>query len=344
MGNIFTEIKIPKGDILFNTYDYLIAKARGSMFATKRKLRKIVNLPPRIDTYVFQAVAEPILLYGCDVWGTSNKGTSSIDKLCLWYLRSVLKVKSSTSNTIVWGELGYIPPSIKCHHRLFCYYMRLKTLPDSMLVKKAFNDMLRLHEQGFTTWVTKVHAHALVYGLDLEAQNVSTFKIMCKNHLYTHFINTWQSKLSDTTNNPILRTYRLFKSKFQFEPYLNTIKNYQHRQGLTRLRSNSHDLEIERGRHHNIPVSDRLCDSCNVIEDEFHFMLNCVKNERERDDLFSKINRVFPNYDTLDNISKFVYLFKSDDPQIVTWLSKYIADSLKVRRHANTKVRTVMTA
>ena len=49
-------------------------------------------------TYFFFATIEPILTYGTEVWGVSTKGTEQMDKLCLWYLKSTLGVKRSTSN------------------------------------------------------------------------------------------------------------------------------------------------------------------------------------------------------------------------------------------------------
>ena len=83
--------------------------------------------------------------------GVNNKGTEQIDKLCLWYFKSILGVKPSTSSYMVWGELGYVPSSIKCHIKLLHYHDRLRNLPDNMLVKRAYNEALHLHEQGFKT-------------------------------------------------------------------------------------------------------------------------------------------------------------------------------------------------
>jgi hypothetical protein len=50
-----------------------------------------------------------------------------------------------------------------------------------------------------------------------------------------------------------LRTYRLFKDQFVFEPYLNW-GTYNQRNILTKFRISSHKLEIEKGRYMNIPA------------------------------------------------------------------------------------------
>ena len=46
---------------------------------------------------------------------------------------------------------------------------------------------------------------------------------------------------------------------------------------LVNFRIGAHDLEIETGRHRNIPRENRKCKVCisNSVEDEYHFLLNC---------------------------------------------------------------------
>ena len=46
------------------------------------------------------------------------------------------------------------------------------------------------------------------------------------------------------------------------------------------MRVSAHDLEIEKGRHHNIQRNLRLCKNCStqILENEFHFMLVCTKH------------------------------------------------------------------
>jgi hypothetical protein len=71
-----------------------------------------------------------------------------------------------------------------------------------------------------------------------------------------------------------LRTYRLFKQNFNFEPYLN-ILDFKQRQALTKLRIGNHLLEIELGRHKNIKAADRICKIYkDGVEDELTSSLN----------------------------------------------------------------------
>ena len=91
--------------------------------------------------------------------------------------------------------------------------------------------------------------------------------------------------LQDINNNPILRTYNLFKKEFKWECYLNWVKNPKYRKALTKFRLSSHTLEIERGRHTNptTPLEQRQCRICHVWRrDSFPFMLPHVHGRAPR--------------------------------------------------------------
>ena len=71
-----------------------------------------------------------------------------------------------------------------------------------------------------------------------------------------------------------MRTYILFKNNFAFEYYLD-LDNFN-RNILIRFRISAHTLEIEKGRHQNRPLNERICKLCKLeIVDEIHFLLQC---------------------------------------------------------------------
>ena len=91
----------------------------------------------------------------------------------------------------------------------------------------------------------------------------------------------------------ITRTYRLYKSSFGTECYLKSISNPKFRCAISILRASSHDLEIERGRyvHLKLNIDERICLSCNVVENEEHFVTTCKDNEVERALFTNKFNK-----------------------------------------------------
>ena len=89
---------------------------------------------------------------------------------------------------------------------------------------------------------------------------------------------------------------------------------------LTSFRVSSHKLQIERGRHLNIPRNERICRNCNsnMIENEYHFLLICPKYS----DLRNKYIKRY--YFTWPTIQKFTNLMSKNSKFIVNNLSKFI--------------------
>ena len=98
------------------------------------------------------------------------------------------------------------------------------------------------------------------------------------NCLKDHFKNCWEYEKSRSSK---LSFYHSIKSKFQKEPYLDTIKKSTYRYKTTQLRISAHDLAIERGRYSNLPRDSRICKWCaltladNIVEDEKHMLYYC---------------------------------------------------------------------
>ena len=70
--------------------------------------------------------------------------------------------------------------------------------------------------------------------------------------------------------------YRLFKSNFRFEEYLDVL-NDKNRFTFCRFSTSNHRLPIEVGRWTNVERHNRLCQLCQSckIGDEFHYVLQC---------------------------------------------------------------------
>ena len=132
---------------------------------------------------------------------------------------------------------------------------------------------------------------------------------------------------------PILRTYRKFQTRYELEPYLYLVKNPKYRIAISKLRSSSHMLEIERGRHTGpvTPLENRLCPTCKVVENEIHFLLDCPSYERFREELFKKIDSVDLYFKQLLPTNKFLYLTSTSNEQILKWSGKFIYLSLNKR-------------
>lgn len=114
--------------------------------------------------------------------------------------------------------------------------------------------------------------------------------------------------------------------KFDFEKYLDKIKNFEQRR--TRFRISAHKLAIETGRYKGIPRHDRICTRCtdNTVEDERHFLFSCNYHTQEREALMSIINENCKNFSLL-NIpvdAKLVWLLNNENIDILCALCTFL--------------------
>ena len=99
----------------------------------------------------------------------------------------------------------------------------------------------------------------------------------------TCYIKFWESKIKSGEGR--LEYYKTVKTNFVLEKYLDEL-NFEERKNVSKLRCSDHALEINKGRHKNIPREQRLCKLCReeVVESEEHFLYNCsfydnIKND-----------------------------------------------------------------
>ena len=105
-------------------------------------------------------------------------------------------------------------------------------------------------------------------------ENIGNFLCTFKNRVKDIYVHEWHARLENSTR----ARFYINVAKFQFQKYLDLLKIEKYRKGLYKLRVCSHRLEIETGRWakpNKIPLDNRKCMICNVLEDEFHFVLEC---------------------------------------------------------------------
>ena len=93
-----------------NAKGLLHDKASKAMYSQIQKGRRL-NLPTDIMLKLFDSSEEPILLYGCEVWGYEN--LDILEKVHTKFGKFIFGVSKYSHNMPVYGELGRYPLSIK---------------------------------------------------------------------------------------------------------------------------------------------------------------------------------------------------------------------------------------
>ena len=130
-------------------------QGRRSQFSMLIKATRL-NLPIDIQNKIFENVVFPILLYGSEVWGFQ-----SIVMLEVFYrnfLKKLLKLRPSTPNCMVYGEVGALPLQVSVDKRVINYWLRLLNKHESTYSYIIYNIALKLFTIGDykTQWLCKV--------------------------------------------------------------------------------------------------------------------------------------------------------------------------------------------
>ena len=109
------------------------------------------------------------------------------------------------------------------------------------------------------------------------------------------------------------------------EKYVECISNDKLRSELAAFRLSAHNLDIERGRHINVPRENRICRLCSMsmVESEFRFLLVCPRYSDIRRDLLP--STAWPS------VAKFISIMATNSKMFLLKLSKFIKSANTLR-------------
>ena len=270
------------GSLLAGVED-LAVSARKAYYALLQKARKLGGLPVNIMCNLFSVLIEPIMLYASEIWGV--KRFEVMERVLLTFCKYVLQVPSNCSTVGVLGELGRFPFHLITQTRAVNYFSRISK-PE--ITPVLTSDALNLSKSLSKSWYKSVVENVEMSGCGQMIERLDWFDLkVYEERLEDIFLQSWTF---DKAQGAKLKFYDVVKESFGFEVYL-SILTRQERAVLTRFRLSCHTLEIEMGRHHRppIPAEERLCDTCEVLEDEFHFLFHCQKYIKERQELLKTL-------------------------------------------------------
>ena len=136
------------------------------------------------------------------------------------------------------------------------------------------------------------------------------------------YIKNWHDTIYD---QPKLEYYRMFKTEFAYEKYLDCINSKNHKQQLSRFRLSAHKLEIETGRYNNIPRDERKCKLCNLntVESEYHFLLICP--------IYKDLRTKYSIRTNWPNLAKFKNILSCQNTQVINNVARFLTDAMKLR-------------
>ena len=132
---------------------------------------------------------------------------------------------------------------------------------------------------------------------------------------------------NDLVNYPKLRTYRLIRSEFECEKYVDINLNLNEQSVLAQFRCGILLLRIETGRFVGEAEQDRLCKLCheNCVENEIHFLMSCNFYNEIRAQYFHDID----NFLILSTHEQLKYLLNLHPRKT----AKFLSQAFLMRKH-----------
>ena len=242
-------------------------------------LYKFTFLSPRHKLELFDKLVTPTLNYGSEIWGFIQGNT--IERVHLQFCKRLLGVKKTTQNDFIYGELGRTNFLTKRYLLIIRYWFKILSADERKYVKLIYRLMQNDIEARPNTvnWASLLRDLLSSLGfhevwIHQGVGNYNNFIAAVKQRLTDTFIQNWTARLEESTRANFYRTFAAFK----LQPYLDNVNVSKFRYALSRLRMSSHRLEVESGRWvkpNPTPLNERKCLNCKVLEDEYHFVLEC---------------------------------------------------------------------
>ena len=193
----------------------------------------------------------------------------------------------------------------------------------------------RIHQQFNSQWLLHIRSILNHCGLSYIYDEVSRLEpaeviLGVKERLYDQYLQQWRE---DITHSRKMRTYQIFKLNYNLEPYLFLPSHL--RTAVARFRTSCHSLAIETGRYTRplLPPEKRVCQTCEVMEDEKHFLLNCSSTQSlpEYKHFLSTCEREIQGFTRLSADAQFKTVMSCPNYNVIFSLAKLIHVAFKNR-------------
>ncbi|MEW8545934.1 MAG: reverse transcriptase family protein, partial [Candidatus Thiodiazotropha sp.] len=322
----------------------LSLKANRALFSIKQSIFN-KNIKPSAVLNIFDALVKPIALYASELWSPykpcyknktldemfelSLKSSSEYDKLYIKFCKYLLGVHSKACNFAVLSELGQYPLLITILTSSINFWLHIIQSSCDSLVAKAYLEQIN-GPNDRSIWVQFIKNVMCDLGFSHVWNNHYTFNSSnllnaIKSKLKERYISFWQKRMAGEEGMKKLQLYRLLKQNFKFESYLDDLHDKVIRKCLCAFRISAHRLRIERGRYCGEKPEERLCDNCNTIENEVHFLCQCNKYNVLRSKMFDSIKDISFTACTTSE-ETFMSIMTSKDIRIVKAVATFIRD------------------
>ena len=230
--------------------------------------------PVSVRLKTLRACVMSSMLYNCEAFGpnTPHKIDTTYNKL----IRTALQVRNNTPALILFVESGLLPIRALIDAREYKFFKRFQdSLQPNSERSLVFDELLR-NPSRFLKHYIKITD-------------------MFQNHrqIYAHHLNAVKVKIRELVakGKPKFSTYQRYNPDLEPSPFLQCMHPLTC--DIIRFRVGSHCLPIETGRWNQRKREERVCDVCDVVGDEMHYLYDCSRILRNDLNLTNDVSSIW---------------------------------------------------
>lgn len=338
----------------------LLQKASRAYFSIRQDFNFHNNTSPKVMLKLFETMIQPILLYGCELWGIYGWKKNTLYHIHKYLLseklkfetlhtkmcRNILGVHRKATGVLAKAELGRYPLMTNIIKNTYTYWQHILNSKQTSLLHSVFKTLIDNNRNGKMNFYSRIKGllvalqsknmiHKETKQTDIKRKGNSV-KANYQELYEKHFFTILKTKAERPESGGRFEIYSTVKKQYRFEQYLFLTKNSL-RRNITNIRISTHNLPIESLRKANIKRQDRLCPLCssNVIGSEFHAIMVCPnpKLKQLRHTLDVTISALHNQWDFLTKSQKFVYLILAVDKQCMFYFAIFLDKLYKEYKH-----------
>ena len=244
---------------------------------------KLAPVSVRLKT--LRACVMSSLLYNCETFG--HKLPKRLETTYNKLIRAALQIRNNTPSLVSYIESGLLPIKALVEARQLKYFTRFASI-------LAENSERKFVFDGLIDDPPPYLKHYL------------SLKETYNNHheLYKHHINIVKTKIRDldVKGKSKYKTYLTINPDLETSPFIQCM--HPQTTNVIRFRVGSHRLPIETGRWSRKKREERLCEECNVMGDEAHYVYNCSLVTRNDLSLENDLGRIWTQPDVFQLIKR----------------------------------------
>ena len=266
--------------------------------------------------------------YGSEIWGM-EVAAQQCEKIHLFALKKLLHVDTCTPNDFLYSELNRFPITINLTVSCVRYWLKLLSMDQHRIPRKAYNMLKHLDERGKQTWATRVRVVLFQNGFGYAwlNQGVGNCALFLKQFKQTLIDSRWQVCNAHIDNSNRFNIYRLFRSLHSLPLYLQLNMDRQLKYIMSKFRFGFSDIAVHYYRYRVHSQEELMCKLCKEsVENEIHFILCCKS--------LIHLREIFIAEKFYRNPSAFrlSLLFSSQNENVIKSLCIYIYKALNFRK------------